>query len=131
MKLEIKNISLRSVIFSVYPLIVFAISLLNAVFAAEAIGEYGIMERVMQVVLWSLAETMVILVTTLVVAFVYNLLCSFGVKGLRFEIEEVEDNKQQQDGQNAQAQKSQACKTFLSGAPHSSPPLINDSLLSA
>lgn len=97
MKLEIKNISLSSVIFSVYPLIVFALSLINAVFAAEAIGEYGIMERVMQVVLWSLAETMVILVTTLVVAFVYNLLCSFGVKGLRFEIEEVEDNKQQQE----------------------------------
>ena len=97
MKLEIKNISLSSVIFSVYPLIVFAISLLNAVFAAEAIGEYGIMERVMQVILWSLAETMVLLVTTLVVASVYNLLCSFGVKGLRFEIEEVEDNKQQQE----------------------------------
>jgi len=94
MKLEIKNISLSSVIFSAFPVIVFALSLLNAVFAAEAIGEYGIMERVMQVILWALAETMVLLITSLVVAFVYNLLCSFGVKGLRFEIEEVEENKQ-------------------------------------
>lgn len=96
MKLEIKNISLSSVIFSAYPLLVFALSLLNAVFAAEAIPEYGIMEKVMQVVLWALAETMVLLITSLVVAFAYNLLCSFGVKGLRFEIEEVEDAKQLQ-----------------------------------
>jgi hypothetical protein len=93
MKLEIKNISLSSLIFSAYPLIIFVLALVNSVFAADAIPEYGIMERVLQLTLWALAETLVILITSLVVAFVYNLLCSFGVKGLRFDIEEVEEKQ--------------------------------------
>lgn len=100
MKLEIRNISLGSIVFSVYPLIVFALSLLNAIFAASAMVEYGIMEKVMQVVLWALADTMVLLVISLVVAFVYNLFCSFGIRGLRFEIEEVEEGKAQQEEGN-------------------------------
>ena len=97
MKLELKNISLTSVVFSAYPLIVFVFSLLNSVFAADVVPEYGIIERVMQVILWALAQTMVLLIISLVVAFVYNLLCSFGVKGIRFEIEEVEDKQQQEE----------------------------------
>lgn len=92
MKLEIKNISLKSVIFSVYPLVVFVFCLLNAIFAIGDLSDFTFFQKIMQVVLWTLTETLSIVVISVALAFVYNLLCSFGIKGIRFEIEEVETN---------------------------------------
>jgi len=89
MKLEIKNISLGSILFSVYPLIVFAFSLASVLLGVGELAGETIMENVMQAILLTLAQTLVILVLSVVVVVVYNLFCSFGIKGIRFEIEEV------------------------------------------
>lgn len=89
MKLEIKNINLGSVVFSVYPLVLFVLSFLNAVFAIGDLSDYTLMQKIMQIVLWTLAQTLTLTVVSLALAFVYNLLCSFGIKGIRFDIEEA------------------------------------------
>jgi len=91
MKLEIKNINLLSVVFSVYPLVLFVLSFLNAIFAIGDLSDYTFVQKIMQLVLWTLAQTLSLVVISLALAFVYNLLCSFGMKGIRFEIEEVEN----------------------------------------
>ncbi len=93
MKLELKNISLSSIVFSVYPLIAFALSLVNNVFAVSILGEYTITERILQGLIWTVGDTAVLLVGTVVVAFLYNLFCSFGIRGVRFSIEEVEEKE--------------------------------------
>ena len=92
MKLEIKNISLKSLIFSVYPLVVFAFCFLIAIFTIGDLSDFTFIQKVMQVVLWTLTETLSIVVISVALAFVYNILCSFGIKGIRFEIEEAENN---------------------------------------
>ncbi len=92
MKLEIKNINLLSVVFSVYPLVLFVLSFLNAIFAIGDLSDYTFVQKIMQIVLWTLAQTLSLVVISLALAFVYNLLCSFGIKGIRFEIEEAEES---------------------------------------
>ncbi len=90
MKLEIKNISLKSVVFSVYPLVVFTLSLVSALFSIGDLSDYTFLQKIMQLVLWTLAQTLSIVVVSLVLIFIYNLFCSFGMKGIRFDIEEVD-----------------------------------------
>ena len=90
MKLEIKNINLGSIIFSVYPLIIFTLSVLRVLLSPADGAEIPLFQAFMQGVLAVLAETLVMLVLSLVVAFVYNLFCSFGIKGIRIDIDEVE-----------------------------------------
>ena len=89
MKLEIKNINLGTVVFSVYPLVLFVLSFLNAIFAIGDLSDYTMMQKIMQVVLWTLAQTLTLVVISLALAFVYNLLCAFGIRGIRFDIEEA------------------------------------------
>ncbi len=87
MKLEIKNINLSSVIFSVYPLMIFTINAVSSFLSVFALGEdFTAMEKLMQGVLWALGDTMVFLIISLAAVFVYNLFCSFGVRGVRFEV---------------------------------------------
>ena len=66
MKLEIKNINLVSVVFSVYPLVLFVLSFLNAVFAIGDLSDYTLMQKIMQIVLWTLAQTLTLTVVSLV-----------------------------------------------------------------
>ena len=89
MKLEIKNINLGTVVFSVYPLVLFVLSFLNAIFAIGDLSDYTMMQKIMQVVLWTLAQTLTLVVISLALAFVYNLLCAFGIRGIKFDIEEA------------------------------------------
>ena len=91
MKLEIRKVALGSLVFSAYPLVLFALAAARAVlmpadFAADATAFTIIMQAVMQ----TLTETAVLLVLSLLIVFVYNVFCSFGIKGIRFDIEEVE-----------------------------------------
>jgi hypothetical protein len=97
MKLEIKNINLRSVLFSVYPVIIFVFSLLTVLLSPPDAADIPVFQSVMQVILNVVAQTLVILVLSLVVAFVYNILCSFGIRGLRVEIEDIEDAAKEQE----------------------------------
>ncbi|MDR0953477.1 MAG: hypothetical protein LBM71_04770 [Elusimicrobiota bacterium] len=103
MKLEIKNISLKSVVFSAYPFIILALSLVNSALAGTAIDwSAGVIPTILQLLLWALAETMVIVIVSLIIAFVYNLFCSFGIRGIRFDIEEVEEKSAPEQNEAAQ-----------------------------
>lgn len=102
MKLEIKNINLVSVVFSVYPLVLFVLSFLNAVFAIGDLSDYTFMQKIMQIVLWTLAQTLSLTVVSLAMVFIYNLFCSFGMRGIRFEIEEADGNSEATEETSAQ-----------------------------
>lgn len=102
MKLEIKSINLSSVVFSVYPLVLFVLSALNALFAIGDLTDYTMMQKIMQVVLWTLAQTLSLVVVSLVLVFIYNLFCSFGIRGIRFDIEEVNASSEATEETSAQ-----------------------------
>lgn len=102
MKLEIKNINLVSVVLSVYPLVLFVLSFLNAVFAIGDLSDYTLMQKIMQIVLWTLAQTLTLTVVSLALVFVYNLLCSFGIRGIRFDIEEAGEQSESSEETSAQ-----------------------------
>ncbi len=88
MKIEIKNISLKSIILSAFPLLVFALCLVNYVLQISSMPDLSLMQQILQIILWTLVDTMVYLVLIVISAFIYNLFCSFGMKGLTFTIEE-------------------------------------------
>jgi len=88
MKIEIKNISLKSIILSAFPLLVFALCLVNYVLQISSMPDFSLMQQILQIILWTLVDTMVYLVLIVIAAFIYNLFCSFGIKGLTFTVEE-------------------------------------------
>jgi len=92
MKLEIRKLGLGSLVFSAYPLVLFGLAAVKALLMPiELSPDATTMQAVMQIVMQILTETAVFLVLSLVVAFVYNVFCSFGIKGIRFDIVEVEE----------------------------------------
>ena len=88
MKIEIKNINLKSIILSAFPLLVFALCLVNYVLQISSMPDLSLIQQVLQIILWTLVDTMVYLVLIVIAAFVYNLFCSFGIKGLTVTVEE-------------------------------------------
>ena len=88
MKIEIKNISLKSIILSAFPLLVFALCLVNYVLQVANLPDLNLLDKIVQIILWSLVDTIIWLVFITIAVFAYNLLCSFGIKGLVFTIEE-------------------------------------------
>ena len=88
MKIEIKNINLKSIILSAFPLLVFALCLVNYVMQITSMPDMSLMQQILQIILWTLVDTMVYLVLIVISAFIYNLFCSFGMRGLTFTIEE-------------------------------------------
>ena len=97
MKIEIKNISLKSIILSAFPLLVFTICLLNSIMPVLGSPELSILESILAIILNALVETIVFLVLLSVAAFIYNLLCSFGIKGLAFTLEEPVSNEENKE----------------------------------
>ncbi len=88
MKIEIKNINLKSIILSAFPLLVFALCLVNYVLQVSSMPDMSLMQQILQIILWTLVDTMVYSILIVISAFVYNLFCSFGMRGLTFTIEE-------------------------------------------
>ncbi|MBO4707966.1 MAG: hypothetical protein J5594_05375 [Elusimicrobiaceae bacterium] len=88
MKIEIKNINLKSIILSAFPLLVFVLCLVNYVLQVSSMPDMSLMQQILQIILWTLVDTMVYLVLIVISAFVYNLFCSFGMRGLTFTVEE-------------------------------------------
>ncbi len=98
MKIEIKNISLKSIVLSAFPLLVFTACLLNSIIPVAGAPELSLLESILAIVLNALVETVVFLALFISAAFIYNLFCSFGIKGLAFTLEEPasnEDNKEE------------------------------------
>ena len=90
MKIEIKNISIKSVVLSAFPLLVFAFCLVAYVTQLASLPDHSFLEKIVQIILWALTDTVIWLGFIIVAVFVYNLFCSFGIKGLTFTVEEPE-----------------------------------------
>jgi len=97
MKIEIKNINLKSIVLSAFPLLVFAMCLVNSIMPVAGSPELSLLESILAVILNSLVETIVYLVIFIVAAFIYNLFCSFGIKGLTFTLEEPVSKEEVQE----------------------------------
>lgn len=88
MKIEIKNISLKSIILSAFPLLVFAWFFVNNMLQISSLSELSLTMKILQIILWTLTDTMASMCCVVVAVFVYNLFCSFGIRGLTFTVEE-------------------------------------------
>lgn len=88
MKVEIKKIGVSSLLFSVFPLAVFAVMLVSAfmeVFNPEASIN---MAYVMGLVMRAIQGTLLVLVSSVFFLLAYNLLCAVGIRGVRVELED-------------------------------------------
>lgn len=88
MKVEIKKVAIKDVLFSVFPLAVFIVMLLTAfleVFKPEASITASYL---MGLVMFAIQGTIIFLVSTVVFLAVYNFLCTLGVRGIRVELED-------------------------------------------
>lgn len=96
--LEIKRISLKSIAFSAYPFVVFIFTLLQAILALKELIDpsAGFFKAAMQFLLYSVINTGVIVLFTILAAFIYNLIVSFGVKGVRISLADVEETTEEE-----------------------------------
>ncbi len=88
MKVEIKKIAIKDVLFSVFPLAVFVVMLLTAfleIFKPEATITASYL---MGLVMFAIQGTIIFLVSAVVFLAVYNFLCALGIKGVRVELED-------------------------------------------
>ena len=88
MKVEIKKVAVKDVLFSVFPLAVFMVMLLTAfleVFKPEASITASYL---MGLVMFAIQGTLIFLVSTVVFLWVYNFLCALGIRGVHVELED-------------------------------------------
>ena len=91
MKIEIKKTSVVSLLFSAFPLAVFAVALLAAILdianAAQNIGASVLGSALLR----ALISTFITLVFACIGVFVYNFLSALGIKAVRVELEDADD----------------------------------------
>ncbi|MBO5911410.1 MAG: hypothetical protein J6Q05_04395, partial [Elusimicrobiaceae bacterium] len=83
MKVEIKKVAIKDILFSVFPLAVFVVMLLTAfleVFKPEASITASYL---MGLVMFAIQGTIIFLVSAVVFLAVYNFLCTLGIRGVR------------------------------------------------
>ncbi len=88
MKVEIKKVAIKDILFSVFPLAVFVVMLLTAfleVFKPEASITASYL---MGLVMFAIQGTIIFLVSAVVFLAVYNFLCTLGIRGVRVELED-------------------------------------------
>ncbi len=88
MKIEIKKVPVKTVLFSVFPLVVFVVMLLTAfleVFKPEASITASYL---MGLVMFAIQGTIIFLVSAVVFVAVYNFLCALGIRGVQVELED-------------------------------------------
>ena len=88
MKVEIKKVSIKDVLFSVFPLAVFVLMLVTAgleIFKPEATLTVSYL---MGLVMFAIQGTILFLVSTVIFVWVYNFLCTLGIRGVRVELED-------------------------------------------
>ena len=95
MKLEVRNISVSSLVVSSVPLVVFALALLGGVVTFMLIPNPQIVpmtafQKLLSVGLYSLLYVVITTAVIVFAAFVYNILTGvLGLRGVTFEIEEI------------------------------------------
>ena len=88
MKVEIKKVSIRDVLFSVFPLAVFVAFMFTACLEIFKPGASITMEYVMGLVMFAVQSTLLFLVSTVFFIAVYNFLCALGIRGVRVDLED-------------------------------------------
>lgn len=96
--LEIKKISLKSIVLSVYPFVVFLFTLLSSLLGMQDLLDFenSLISNITQVLLYSLFTTAVIVIFTVLAGFIYNLLTGFGMKGLVFTFRDMDEDSQEE-----------------------------------
>ncbi len=88
MKVEIKKVSIKNILFSAFPLAVFVLMSVTAcleIFKPEATLT---VPYLMGLVLFAIQGTILCLVSTVVFLWVYNFLCTLGIHGVHVELED-------------------------------------------
>ena len=99
MKLEIKNVSMASLVTSSVPLVVFIVGVLGAMVTYVVVPNPQIEPmrtgaKLMSIGIFSILYTILVSSLLVFLGFLYNLLTSvLGMKGLVFELEEVVEHK--------------------------------------
>lgn len=88
MKVEIKKISISSVLFSVFPLAVFVIMLISAFFEVFSPDATVNMTYIMSLIMHAVQGTLLFLVSAVFFLWAYNLLVAIGIRGVRVELED-------------------------------------------
>ncbi len=88
MKVQLKRIQVSSVVFSAYPLALFAIGVIYAVINAMYEIYATVSAMLTNILLMSVAYMFMLVIATLFFVLVYNLLISLGMKGFVFELED-------------------------------------------
>ena len=90
MKVELKKISILTVIFSAFPVAVFMTMLgmgILDVFSPDTIFN---MTFLMSMIMQAILDTLLFLVFTALFLFVYNVLCGIGVRAVTIELQDKE-----------------------------------------
>ena len=101
MKYELRSISMRSVIISGIPVVLFLLGLFGGlmtflVLPAPGIQDLTPMQRVMAAGLFSLLYMVLMVCLLVLVAFMYNFFTqTVGMRGLRVELEAAEDETEE------------------------------------
>ena len=88
MRIEIKKISIASLLTSAFPVAVFVIMVIASLSLIFQPSDSPFFNVLMQAVFLAIVKTLIILICTVVGAFVYNLLCAVGMKGLKLDLED-------------------------------------------
>lgn len=88
MKVEIKKVSIKDLLFSGFPLAVFAVMLVTAVLEVFKPGASLTTSYVMGLIMFAIEGTILFLVSAVAALWVYNFLCALGIRGVRVELED-------------------------------------------
>ncbi len=88
MKVEIKKIAIKDVLFSVFPLAVFVLMLMAAILEVFKPEATLTASYLLGLVMFAVQGTILFLVSSVVFLWVYNFLCSLGIRGVRVDLED-------------------------------------------
>lgn len=95
MKLEVRNISVGSLVASSVPLVVFCLAILGGVITFMVVpniqlASMTLFQKLLSVGLYALLYVVITVAALVFVAFVYNILTGvLGMRGITFDIEEI------------------------------------------
>lgn len=95
MKLEVRNISVGSLVASSVPLVVFCLAILGGVITFMVVpniqlASMTLFQKLLSVGLYALLYVVITVAAMVFVAFVYNILTGvLGLRGITFDIEEI------------------------------------------
>ena len=89
MRIEIKKISILSLLTSALPVVIFIIMLIISLNMIFVPSENPFFNVLMQAVFLAIVKTLIAMISIVIGAFIYNFLCAVGMKGLRLDLEDV------------------------------------------